>query len=261
MAWTGNDKIMRKQAVALLSGTRFDRVARANYTTLIDRLPSALLSPEVVKARAYDRMTVQIAERALLAGANTVDVGAHCGSILNHLVRLSPAGNHWAFEPIPHLAAQLQKKFPNVHVEQKALSDHSGRADFHFIPTASAYSSLLTRTDIEEGRSVQKLSVDVRRLDDVIPEKVTIAFIKIDVEGEEAGVLRGAAETLRRDRPVVVFECDPPDLPNCIPPLADSGLRVSFLADFIEGKTRPLGEVMSLGCERHEYYYVAGPVS
>jgi FkbM family methyltransferase len=241
----------------LLSGTRFDRAARANYSALVDRLPAALLPADRIKGRAYDRMTVQIAQRALSTGGNSVDAGAHHGGILKHLVRLSPNGSHWAFEPIPHLAAQLQKKFPSVHVEQMALSDHSGRTDFHFIPAASAYSSLLTRPDIEAGKSVQRLSVDVRRLDDVIPDGVPVAFIKIDVEGAEADVLRGGSETLRRHRPVIVFECDPTNLSHCTPPLEDAGLHVSFLADFIRGSVRPIGEVMSLGSERHESYYVA----
>jgi FkbM family methyltransferase len=256
-----SDERMRTKAVMLLSGTKFDRAARASYSTLIERLPAAFLPPDQVKARAYDRMTVQIAQRALSAGGNSVDVGAHCGSILKHLVRLSPTGDHWAFEPIPHLAAQLRKKFPNVHVEQMALSDRSGRADLHFIPAAAAYSSLLTRSDIEAGKAVQRLSVDVRRLDAVIPDAVPIAFIKIDVEGAEADVLRGSSETLRRHRPVTVFECDPADLSDCIPPLEDAGLHVSFLADFIRGTTRPLGEVVGLGSERHEYYYVASTAS
>lgn len=248
---------MRSKAVLLLSGTRFDRAARASYSALVERLPSAFLPPDLLKARAYDRMTIKIAERALSSGAGSVDVGAHCGSILKHLVRLSPAGSHWAFEPIPHLAAQLDNRFPNVHVEQIALSDHSGRADFRYIPAASAHSSLLTRREIETGKSVRVLNIRVRRLDDIIPVAVPIAFIKIDVEGTEADVLRGSTKILQRHRPVVVFECDPADLSDCVPPLEDAGLQVSFLADFLQGKSRPLSEVMSLGNECHEYYYVA----
>jgi len=50
-----------------------------------------------------------------------VDIGAHEGEILKWLVRLSP-GPHWAFEPIPACAARLRRRFPDVTVEQAALS-------------------------------------------------------------------------------------------------------------------------------------------
>jgi FkbM family methyltransferase len=248
---------VRQQAVTLVSGTRFESAARLSYSTIVEHLPSAFLSPEAVKARAYDRLTVQIAARALSGGGNSVDVGAHCGGILRHLVRLSPEGRHWAFEPIPNLAAQLQRRFPGVHVEPIALSDYSGAADFHLIPAASAHSSLLRRPDTERGRAVHHVQVQVRQLDSLIPEDVSIAFIKVDVEGSEAEVLRGAAGILRRRQPVVVFECDPANLMQCIPTLEDASLRVSLLADFVAGVERGLTEVVRRGQAQHEYYYVA----
>jgi FkbM family methyltransferase len=243
----------------LLNGTRFERAARMSYTTVLDHMPSIFLSADQVKSRDYDRLTIEIAARTLSVGGNTVDVGAHCGSILKHLIRHSPAGQHWAFEPIPNLAAQLRAKFSSAHVSQVALSDYTGSADFHFIPTASAHSSLLTRPDIEAGRAVSHLSVDVRRLDDVIPSHVSIAFIKIDVEGGEAGVLRGAANILRTQQPVVVFECHPANLRDCIPPLKDAGLGVSLLADFVAGRTLTPDELVRRSNLDHEYYFVASP--
>ena len=248
---------MRRQAVRLLSGTRAELLARSSYNICRTLLPAAMLPADEAKSRLYDRQTIEIAARTLSIGGNTVDAGAHCGDILKHLLRLSPRGEHWAFEPIPNLARQLCRRFPRARVEEVALSDFSGTAVFRFLPDAAAYSSLLSRTDVEAGRPVRLLHVQVRRLDDLIPEDLPIAFIKIDVEGAEAALLRGAAGVLKRCKPVVIFECAPDKLADCIPTLEDAGLRISHLTDFISGKRRGLEEVMQVGRERDEFCYVA----
>jgi hypothetical protein len=61
----------------------------------------------------------------------------------------------------------------------------------------------------------EKISVPARRLDDIVQrENLQPAVIKIDVEGAELKVLRGAADTLRRLRPLVVMEYLAPDRHN-----------------------------------------------
>jgi len=251
------DRKMRRQAVRLLSGTRVERLARSGYNACRAMLPAALLSADETRARVHDRQTVKIASRVLVAGGNSVDAGASCGDILKQLLNLSPEGQHWAFEPIPNPAQQLRRGFPRARVEQIALSDFSGTAQFHFLPEAAAYRSLLTRTDVEAGQSVRLLPVQVRQLDDVIPEDLAVALIKIDVEGAEARVLCGAARLLERHPPVVVFECAPAKLTDCIPTLEGADLRFSFMADYIAGQRRPLSEVVRLCRDDHEFSYVA----
>jgi FkbM family methyltransferase len=248
---------MRRQAVRLVSGTGLERAARSGYSACRALLPAAMLPVDDAKARVYDRQTVEIARRVLPPSGNSIDAGAHCGGILRHLLRLSPQGEHWAFEPIPNLARQLRRRFPRARVEQIALADFSGTAEFRFLPDAAAYSSLLNRVDVETGQPVQVLAVNVRRLDDVIPPELPIALIKIDVEGAEAAVLRGAERLLRRHHPVVIFECAPARLADCVPALDGAGMRLWLPADFIAGKRRRLDEVMSIGRERHEFCYVA----
>jgi FkbM family methyltransferase len=249
--------LMRKHIVMLLSGTPLERIAWSAYTACRDRMPAAMISPGAAKARRYDRLTIEIARRALHGGGNSVDIGAHYGSILKGLVKLSPAGSHWAFEPIPNLAKQLRKKFPGVTVSEFALSDYTGTTEFNFLPGSPAFSSLLSRPNVEAGQQVRQLRVDVRKLDDCIPENVPIAFIKVDVEGAEAAVLRGASQLLERHKPVVVFECAPTKLAECASALEDVGLRIGLMADHLAGQRRDVEDVLELGRESGEYYYVA----
>ena len=247
---------LHKHAAVLLSGTPLEAPMRRAYNATRSHLPERFLSENTVKARNYDVMTLQIAREALASGGSSIDVGAHEGDILRHLVKYSP-GPHWAFEPIPSFAKRLRRRFPAVTVEPIALGDSNGSAEFHFLPGAAAYSSLLDRPEIERGQVIERLTVHVRTLDDYLPADVEIAFVKIDVEGAESAVLRGAHALLRRCQPVTVFECASAKLPDCIDALQGTGLHVSFLADLLAGTTRDHDEVARLGRERGEYYYVA----
>jgi FkbM family methyltransferase len=244
--------------VRLLSGGPFEWAARDAYLTYLDRVPGFLLSPSMAQSRNYDHLTASIAARVLSHGGNSIDVGANAGYILNTLTKLSPTGSHWAFEPIPRFAERLRKKFPGVTVEEVALSDYTGTAQFNYLPEDPAYSSLLNRPQLEAGRKVQPLSVAVRRLDECIPQEVPIAFIKIDVEGAEAAVLRGAAQLLQRSKPVVVFESSA-NLKECIKTLERTGFRASLLSDFTSNRRLTANELITIGRERGEYYYVASP--
>ncbi len=112
-----------------------------------------------------------------------------------------------AFEPIPELHAQLRAAFPSVDVRQRALSDTGGIEEFFFVKEADAYSGLRLRRDLgAAAASAETIQVPVARLDDEIPEDFAPTLIKIDVEGGEVNVVRGALETISRYGPVILFE-------------------------------------------------------
>lgn len=244
--------------MASIAGTFLEGPARRVYSAAWEKIPDVALPAASVKARNYDRMTLRIAAGALAGGGSAIDVGACQGDILKVLVRQSE-GPHWAFEPIPAFAERLRRRFPEVAVGQCAISDSPGETEFRYLPGAPGYSSLHVRKATEEGLEVRPLRVSTCRLDDCIPASARVAFVKIDVEGAEAAVLRGARELLCRCQPVVVFECAPVDLPECVAALEGTGLAVSFLADYLAGTARSITDVMRLGREHHEFYYVAAP--
>lgn len=240
----------------LLSGSRLEGPAHRVSSACRSRIPDAMLSAAAVKSRNYDRMTLEIAHKAMVGGGSAIDVGANHGDILRELVKYSH-DPHWAFEPIPAYADRLRRRFPDVTVEHVALSDFNGSTEFRLLPAKAAYSSLLRRPEIENSLAVQRLTVEVRTLDDCIPDDARVTFVKIDVEGAEAAVLRGARTLMRRCQPVTVFECASARLHECITALEGTELRVSFLADFLADIRRPAAEVMRTGREHGEYCYVA----
>lgn len=152
------------------------------------------------------------ATRVILASvlgrnSSVIDVGAHLGHVLRDIVRVAPRGKHFAFEPIPELCAQLRAAFPEVDVRCGALSDTNGTAEFFYIKDADEFSGLRLRRDLgSAAESAEVIQVPVTRLDDELPHDAAPTLIKIDVEGAEFNVLRGALDTLSRHRPVVLFE-------------------------------------------------------
>jgi FkbM family methyltransferase len=154
----------------------------------------------------YDRQTVEVMRRVLTEHSNGIDVGAAWGEILRPMVKLARLGHHRAIEPLPQFASRLREEFPKVEVHELALSDHNGQVEFCFAVDAPAFSGLHRQKYPTDDVGVETFTVEVRRLDDLIDLDESIAFIKIDVEGAEFEVLRGARECLTRHRPVVAFE-------------------------------------------------------
>jgi len=187
-----------------------------------------------------------------------VDAGAHAGTILKHLVKIAPNGRGYAFEPIPSLCRELRSRYPSVTVEGIALSDYDGTADFHYLTSNPALSSLIYHPAWEQGGTVKRIPVPVRRLDDCVPPDVHIAFLKVDVEGVELALLRGSRRILADNRPVVVFECSHHNLPDVAAFLKTFEMEVCFLSRFPDGSTE---ETLALNPGSGEYCFAAAPNS
>lgn len=150
-----------------------------------------------------DEHTRLLIALALPAGSSCIDIGANVGAVLEDIVASFPDGPHLAFEPLPELAADLERRFPQVDVRNVALSDHAGTATFSRVVDAPGHSGL---GEVRGEGAVEQLEVPLVALDDVLPDGFVPAFIKIDVEGAEEQAFRGMLRTLREHRPLVVFE-------------------------------------------------------
>jgi FkbM family methyltransferase len=186
----------RERVMRLAVGAHVDSQLLAAYR-LFDRTARR-------EARDNEHMRVLIAA-CLGPDSSCIDIGAHSGTILREIVRCAPRGRHIAYEPLPHLAEQLAREFPDVEVRAVALSDYDGKASFVHDRTEPARSTLDPNvfTDHEHATTID---VPVERLDSVTAPDYMPTLIKVDVEGSEAKVLAGAIETLRRSHPIVVFE-------------------------------------------------------
>lgn len=160
------------------------------------------------RARRDHELFSVVCAATLSPGSNCIDVGANVGETLTEMIRLAPEGHHLAFEPIPELAADLRRSFPEVEVRAEAVGDRNAEVEFVHDLDQPAMSGLPRRW--HQPARARVLSVRQRRLDDVVAADLTIALLKVDVEGAEMAVLHGARDLLARSSPTLVFEhCDP----------------------------------------------------
>lgn len=154
-----------------------------------------------------DQMRLVLAS-VLGSNGNAVDIGAHGGTVLREIMRCAPHGSHMAYEPLPDHAARLARLFPAVDVRQVALANEEGEMSFVHVTSLSPWSGLRRRpypATVQE-EDLEEITVRVEPLDKSLPEGYVPRLIKVDVEGGEEWVLRGALGVLVTHRPTVIFE-------------------------------------------------------
>jgi FkbM family methyltransferase len=140
-------------------------------------------------------------------GATVVDVGAHVGYYTLLAARLTGgAGSVIAFEPDPANCAVLRRHvkingYRNVAVEQAAVADRNGSEEFTF-----GRGSGTGHLGVDGSADRPTVVVPTLDLDSYLGSReARPSFIKIDAEGAEVRVLRGASRVLKEHRPVLVL--------------------------------------------------------
>ncbi|MDW8137123.1 MAG: FkbM family methyltransferase [Bacteroidota bacterium] len=138
-------------------------------------------------------------------GACVVDVGACYGIYACLLGRLvGPAGKVYAFEPAQEAFVFLERNLGRnaitwAEAHRVACADFRGEALLRHEPDPSR--NALALSSLEKNLQAEKVKVVL--LDDVVPQA---DFLKLDVEGSEELVLKGAMRLLTESRPMVLFE-------------------------------------------------------
>lgn len=146
--------------------------------------------------------------RHVRTGGTFLDVGAHVGFYTLLGSRLVGSdGLVWAFEPdstnAGHLRGHVEiNQLTNVHIEEAAVTERAGTARFG----GGSGSGTGRLTDSGE-QAVRTVSLDAfSELHGLTP-----TAMKIDVEGAEEAVIRGATETISRARPVIFLSTHGPE--------------------------------------------------
>lgn len=179
----------------------------------------------------YEREEVAFLRRLLRPGDRAVDVGAHIGFFTVHMAAaVGPAGRVYAFEPLARNADLLERSVAEnrfqdrVTFQRAAVGAAAGQATLTYaeetLNTGGAY---LLPDGGEPLTGNVRRRVPIVALDDQ-PLARPVRVIKMDVEGAEPQVLRGAARLLREDRPTILSEVHPAQLARASGVTADQFL-------------------------------------
>lgn len=137
-------------------------------------------------------------------GGVVFDVGANIGEWSKYCLRIEPSLNIHMFEPSKITFDKLKKRqWPSsVHLNNCGLGERIERLSLNIAGDGSGMNSIHMRHGVK-GVSMQTIeSIDVCTLDDYCHNKAIdhIDLLKVDVEGHELAVFRGAARMMNEKR-------------------------------------------------------------
>lgn len=158
----------------------------------------------------------RIARQLVKQGDCVVDAGANIGYVTAMLARwVGSNGKVLSFEPVPETFDLLRHNVEYLRLTQVslfncALSSSAGEAEMNVPRYAAGYENPYEARIVGNSpgeRAGRRVRVTLQRLDDALAGLAEQpAFLKIDVEGHELDVLRGAMGVIRRCHPAMVIE-------------------------------------------------------
>jgi len=161
---------------------------------------------------AYEPDATHFIARTVQPGNLVVDAGANIGYHALHLAKLvGKMGTVVAFEPLPYLADALEASMAEndfisyANIYRKALDQEPGSLRLRHAPRTANFGGAHLAPDTAVPEAHADEIVSTVRLDDIIAGR-PCHFLKMDVEGAEPRVIRGARETLTTAKPVILSE-------------------------------------------------------
>jgi FkbM family methyltransferase len=140
-----------------------------------------------------------------------VDVGAHVGAWARAVLKLIAPERLICIEPTPESYDQLQRALggdTRIKIIHCAAGAQTGTAEMHAFASSDFNSMLPLDLSLRQRYThignERTITVEVRRLDDLLADVARVSLLKLDVQGYEMSVLDGGRETMRRTAAVLV---------------------------------------------------------
>lgn len=167
--------------------------------------------PELCNPQFEEDGEAQVIQKFITPGSVVFDVGANLGDWTKEVLRICPNVEIHLFEPIPiiykDLIKNLEEKFSIAQIVPNsfAIGDQAGVQTFYYYPAQSVLSTFHRRLEVEKIGLVQQpqeIQMVKNTVDNYCIQQglERINFLKIDVEGGELDVLKGAENYLKEGK-------------------------------------------------------------
>jgi FkbM family methyltransferase len=225
------------------AGAGAPRSVRLPWGARIEVDPRETVAQGIVDLGVHDLAVCESAHRLADPGELAVDAGANVGQMTSLLAwRVAPRGQVIAFEAHPEIAERLRdaaggwrRELGDVEIGIRALALSSQRGTVHLeMPPGFSTNRGLARIAGSTALG-SSIAVACTTLDDELGER-RVGVMKLDVEGHEREVLRGAERALRERRiRDVVFEDHEPDGSPVVDHLRQTGMTVFGVGVHLRG--------------------------
>jgi FkbM family methyltransferase len=145
-----------------------------------------------------------------------IDVGVNIGSVLLNFARICPGASVTGFEPdktnFGKALGNIElNNYSNIEIVNKGLGESESKVKLYKVNDGNAgMNRILPETASGYGDSFDFDEIDIITLNDFVNERnlMGVDLIKIDVEGYEFHVLRGADQVLNAFKPTLFIELD-----------------------------------------------------
>ncbi|QHI36491.1 hypothetical protein IMCC3317_18540 [Kordia antarctica] len=164
---------------------------------------------EILKGNVYEPETIQyIIDHC--GNGDVVQAGAYFGDFLPGIAKnISTKANVWTFEPSAEYfrCAEITiriNNLKNVHLFQVGLGEKKSEVQLQIETEDGRLLGGASRIiDSENGKFVP---IMIEMLDSMIPEDRNISILQFDLEGFEIPALKGAINTIKRCKPILILE-------------------------------------------------------
>ena len=248
------------------------RNVRLPWGTNIEIRPKEDIGSSIARLGVYEIAISEVLWRLLDRGETFVDAGANIGYMTTVMAaRVGATGRGLSFEPHPVVFERLSKNLsqdnsehtlPALELYQLALGEARGELEL-VEPDAfgnNEGTARLETVDDSQQSTGKRFKVEVRPLDSFVGADQRIGVMKIDVEGAELSVMKGAAELIRSKRiRDIVFEDFEPYPSRTVKCMTDAGYAVRRISKGLFGPIlwAPSVEDDDLGLPWEPVNYVA----
>ena len=179
----------------------FQQIAQLNWTNIKDKnIENELLLIQLFLKQSSEGVFI--------------DVGANLGQYLYQAEQCISNEKIFGFEPHPQLNQRLKRLFKGCHIYQVALSDQEGTAKFKipYFDSREIHTRGTLKTEHKEleETNAKLIEVTIDTIDHFTSSNgiQNVSVIKIDVEGAEFDVVKGAKETIQKSQPILIIEIE-----------------------------------------------------